>query len=165
MFDLGLKEFLYCTRFFLGSTFRSAAIVLQSALFIGHLRYVIILYLPLFASAAKWGDWQRIPGLWEHLQRMWDLHRWRHGGSCTPRDAWRCGDRQWNRGHTAWPWRWRNQVSPSSTGCTKLCHGGFIFDFFKKACFYVIVHNEALLLLKIPVVLAQIFNLEVNVEH
>lgn len=61
-------------------------------------------------AVAKWGDRQRIPGLWEHLQWVWDLHRWGHGGPRTTWDAWGCGDGQWHRGHAAWPWRWRKQV-------------------------------------------------------
>lgn len=100
----------------------------------------ILEYLSLYASAAKWGDWQCIPGLWEHLQRMWDFHRWRHGGSCTPWDAWRCGDRQRNRGHTTWPWRWRDKVSTFSTDnrdSTKLSWWIYIWFilFIKKSLF------------------------------
>lgn len=131
-----LIEFLCCIRFSLDQPseeqqyFRS---------FIGHPCWsmTILEYLSLYASAAKWGDWQCIPGLWEHLQRMWDFHRWRHGGSCTPWDAWRCGDRQRNRGHTTWPWRWRDKVSTFSThnrDSTKLSWWIYIW-FIKKSLF------------------------------
>lgn len=66
-------------------------------------------------TAAKWGDGQRVPGLGEHIQRVWDLHWWGHRGARTAWDAWRCGDGQRHRGHAARPRGWRKQVGVDFT--------------------------------------------------
>lgn len=69
------------------------------------------IYSPASVTAAEWGDRQCIPGLREHLQWMWNLHRWRHRGPRTPWDAWGCGDGQWYWGHTTRPRGQWKQVS------------------------------------------------------